>query len=141
MRFKRLDLLRYGHFTTRSFELPTSDTDLHILFGSNEAGKSTALAAMEDMLFGIPTRSPYDFIHDYSSMRIGALLENGERSLEFVRRKGSGNTLLAMDGLPFPGGEAALKPFLAGADRPFFERMFSLDHVRLGACAVGNEMG
>ena len=107
------------------------DTDLHILFGPNEAGKSTALAAVEDLLFGIPTRSPYGFLHDYSAMRIGALLQNGTEALEIVRRKGSKDTLLDADGLPLAGGEAALRPFLAGADRSFFERMFSLDHVRL----------
>ena len=131
MRIGRLDLLRYGHFTGHALELPVGDTDLHILFGPNEAGKSTALAAIEDMLFGISTRSPYGFLHDYSAMRIGALLQNGTEALEIVRRKGSKDTLLDANGLPLAGGEAALRPFLAGADRSFFERMFSLDHVRL----------
>ena len=131
MRIGRLDLLRYGHFTGHALELPVGDNDLHILFGPNEAGKSTALAAIEDMLFGISTRSPYGFLHDYSAMRIGALLQNGTEALEIVRRKGSKDTLLDADGLPLAGGEVALRPFLAGADRSFFERMFSLDHVRL----------
>ena len=76
------------------------DNDLHILFGPNEAGKSTALAAIEDMLFGISTRSPYGVLHDYSAMRIGALLQNGTEALEIVRRKGSKDTLLDADGLP-----------------------------------------
>ena len=133
MRLRRLDLLRYGHFTDRSFELPAGNADLHIVFGPNEAGKSTALSAIEDLLFGVQMQSPYNFLHDYSSMRIGAVLENGEESLEVVRRKGSKDTLLSTDGFPFPRGEAALRPFLAGADRSFFERMFSLDHVRLEA--------
>ena len=131
MRLRRLDLLRYGHFTDRSFELPAGAIDFHIVFGPNEAGKSTALSAIEDFLFGVPIQSPYNFLHDYASMRIGAVLENGEESLEIVRRKGSKDTLLGADNLPFPGGEAALRPFLAGSDRDFFERMFSLDHVRL----------
>ena len=131
MRIGRLDLLRYGHFTGRALELPVGDTDLHILFGPNEAGKSTALAAVEDMLFGISTRSPYGFLHDYSAMRIGALLQNGTETLEILRRKGSKDTLLDAGEMPFPRGEATLRPFLAGADRSFFERMFSLDHVRL----------
>ena len=131
MRVRRLDLLRYGHFTDRSFELPAGDVDLHIVFGPNEAGKSTALAAIEDLLFGVPVRSPYNFLHDYASLRIGAVLENGQVSLEVVRRKGSKDTLLGTDNLPIPGGETALQPLLAGADRSFFERMFSLDHVRL----------
>ena len=133
MRLRRLDLARYGHFTDHSFELPAGKIDFHIVFGPNEAGKSTALSAIEDFLFGVPMQSPYDFLHDYSSMRIGAVLESGEELLEIVRRKGSRDTLLGADGLPFPGGEAALRPFLAGSDRDFFERMFSLDHVRLEA--------
>ena len=131
MRLRRLDLLRYGHFTNRSFELPAGNVDFHIVFGPNEAGKSTALSAIEDLLFGVQMQSPYNFLHDYSSMRMGAVLENGKESLEVVRRKGSKDTLLSADDLPLPGGEAALRPYLAGADRSFFERMFSLDHVRL----------
>ena len=115
MRLRRLDLLRYGHFTDRSFELHAGNIDFHIVFGPNEAGKSTALSAIEDLLFGIPLRSPYDFKHDYSSMRIGAVLENGTESMEFVRRKGLKDTLLGNGDLPIPGGPAVLRPFLAGA--------------------------
>ena len=133
MRLRRLDLIRYGHFTGRSFGLPAGKSDFHVVFGPNEAGKSTALAAIEDLLFGIPMHSPYNFLHDYSSLRIGADLENGNSSLEVLRRKGNMDTLLGTDGSPIPGGESVLRPYLAGADRPFFERMFSLDHVRLQA--------
>lgn len=131
MRLRRLDLLRYGCFTDRSFELPVGSVDFHVVFGPNEAGKSTALSAIEDLLFGVETKSPYNFLHDYPNMRIGAVLESKKKSLEFVRRKGLKDTLLNTDGSRFSGGEAALRPFLAGADRSFFERMFSLDHVRL----------
>ena len=133
MRLQRLDLIRYGHFADRSLELPAGKSDFHIIFGPNEAGKSTALAAIEDLLFGIPMQSPYNFLHDYSSMRIGANLENGSSSLEVLRRKGNKDTLLGTDGLPIAGAEGVLRSYLAGADRSFFERMFSLDHVRLQA--------
>ncbi len=131
MRLRRLDLIRYGHFTDKTVDLPWGMADLHIVFGPNETGKSTALAAVEDLLFGIPARSPYGFLHGMPDMRIGALLENGRASLEVVRRKGNKDTLLGPDGSVPAGGEGALQPFLAGADRSFFERMFSLDHERL----------
>lgn len=131
MRLGRIDLIRYGHFTDRSFDLPAEKADLHIIFGPNEAGKSTALAAIEDFLFGIPMHSPYNFLHDNANMRIGAVLENDSGSLEVIRRKGRKDTLLAPNDLPVPGGENVLRPYLAGADRSFFERMFSLDHSRL----------
>lgn len=134
MRIRRLDLLRYGRFTGASLDLPRGAEgapDIHILFGPNEAGKSTALSAIEEMLFGIAKTSPLNFLHDYQSMRIGAVLENGDQSIEFRRRKGNKDTLLGPDDAPLGQGEAALAPYLAGADQQFFIRMFSLDYERL----------
>ena len=131
MRIGRLDLLRYGRFTDVSLGLPAHDPDIHILFGPNEAGKSTALAAVEDLLFGIPHNSPLNFLHEYASMRIGAVLENDDQTLEVRRRKGNRDTLLTPEESPIPLGERALAPFLDGADRGFLARMFSLDHERL----------
>ena len=131
MRLRRLDLIRYGHFTDCSFDFLRGESDFHILFGRNEAGKSTALAAIEDMLFGFPKQSPYGFTHEYSEMRVGAVLENGGESLEVVRRKGVKDTLLSPAGFPHKDGESMLASYLSDADRSFFKRMFSLDHSRL----------
>ena len=87
--------------------------------------------AIEDLLFGIPDRSPYDFLHNYKTLRIGARMENEADRLEFRRRKGKRETILGPDGLPMAGGEGLLGPFLGGADRAFFDRMFNLSHDRL----------
>ena len=131
MRLRRLDLIRYGRFTAAELDLPTGEPDLHIVLGPNEAGKSTVRSAAGDLLFGIPSRSPLNFVHDYGSMRIGAVLERPGEVLEVRRRKGNRDTLLAADDTRIPSGEQVLRPFLHGADRRFFERMFSLDHLRL----------
>jgi uncharacterized protein YhaN len=131
MRISRLDLLKYGHFTDAVLELPINRPDLHIVFGPNEAGKSTALSALEDFLFGIPHNSPLNFLHDYGSMRIGAAMEDDGNKLRARRRKGNKDTLLTREEVPIPGGDGALAKFLSGADRNFFVRMFSLDHSRL----------
>ena len=133
MRLRRLDLLRYGRFTEESLDLPPPDRrpDLHVVFGPNEAGKSTALLAIEDLLFGIPRPSPLNFLHANSDMRVGAVLQNHHETLEVRRRKGNRDTLLTPEETPIPMGEGALAPFLAGADRNFIKRMFSLDHERL----------
>ncbi len=131
MRLGRLNLIRYGHFSDCCFDLPPGRADLHIIFGPNEAGKSTTLAAIEDLLFSVSERSPYGFLHGNQNMRIGAVLETEGSTLEVVRRKGRKETLLDSEGAPLVGGEALLKPFLAGADQSFFQRMFSLDHQRL----------
>ena len=131
MRLARIDLLRYGRFTDASIELPRAERDIHIVSGANEAGKTTCLAAIEDMLFGIPERSPYNFLHSYEAMRIGAVLENGGDRFEFQRRKTRREMILGADGDPLPGDERLLAPFLGGADRVYFDRMFNLSHGRL----------
>jgi len=131
MRIDRLDLLRYGLFTNVSLPFPKADSDLHVIFGPNEAGKSTSLAAIEDLLFGIPHNSPYNFVHDYGAMRVGGVLAHDGKTLEFRRRKGNKDTLLAPDDNPLLSGDGSLAPFLGGADRTFLTRMFSLNHERL----------
>jgi uncharacterized protein YhaN len=131
MRILQLDLLRYGHFTDAIIVLPAGKPDLQMLLGENETGKSTAMAGVEDLLFGIPPNSSRNFLHEHSVMRVGALLEKGSDTLKVRRRKGNKDTLLGADEMPIPSGEGALAPFLAGADRRFYTRMFSLDHERL----------
>jgi len=39
--------------------------DLHLIYGPNEAGKSSALRAMTDLRFGIPLQSSDGFTHSY----------------------------------------------------------------------------
>ena len=133
MRVSRLDLLRFGHFTDCQLVFPAADRDLHVVFGPNEAGKSTTLAALEDLLFEIQDRSPHNFLHEYKAMRLGAWLQGPHAELDFVRRKGKKDRLLDREGVPMADGEARLAALLAGADRAFFQRMFSLDHGRLRA--------
>jgi uncharacterized protein YhaN len=131
MRINRLDLLRYGRFTNVHLPFPKANSDLHVIFGPNESGKSTLLAAIEDLLFGIPHNSPYNFIHDYAAMRVGSVLEHDGKTVEVRRRKGNKDTLLAPDDNPLLAGDGSLAPFLGGADRSFLTRMFSLNHERL----------
>ena len=93
MRLSRLDLKRYGRFTDAVIDFPAGTHDFHLVFGPNEAGKSTTLSAISDLLYGISHNSPYNFLHSYGDMRIGAVLENPTSSIEFFRRKGKKETL------------------------------------------------
>ena len=131
MRIRQLNLLRYGHFTDASIALPASTPDIHMVLGENEAGKSTAMAGIEDLLFGIPSNSRHNFLHEYGAMRVGATLEKGGDALKLRRRKGNKDTLLSEQDIPIPSGEGVMGPYLGGADRRFYTRMFSLDHERL----------
>lgn len=134
MRLRRLDLTRYGKFTDKAIdfgEKPVSGPDLHIVFGLNEAGKSTALSAYLDLLFGIEERSRYNFLHEYSSMRIGGLLEFEGRALAFSRTKSRSNSLHDAEGRPL--SEIAISAHLAGLSRDAYGSMFSLDDETLEA--------
>ncbi|RUX46074.1 hypothetical protein EOA33_22285, partial [Mesorhizobium sp. M4A.F.Ca.ET.050.02.1.1] len=134
MRLRRLDLTRYGKFTDKAIdfgEKPVSGPDLHIVFGLNEAGKSTALSAYLDLLFGIEERSRYNFLHEYSSMRIGGLLEFEGQTLAVSRTKGRSNSLHDAEGRPL--SEIAISAHLAGLSRDAYSSMFSLDDETLEA--------
>jgi uncharacterized protein YhaN len=132
MRLKRLDLARYGKFTDRVLdfgERPGGEPDLHIVYGPNEAGKSTAFAAFLDLLFGIEARSRYGFIHPYPTMRIGACLEMADGARELVRLKKTQNSLL--DGNDRPVADGLIAGALGGLDRESYRLRFSLDDETL----------
>ncbi len=130
MRLLDLQLLRFGPFTDLILDFESGGKSLHVIFGSNEAGKSTALRAVMGLLFGIPETTGDAYVHKMSDLRIGARLENrGGSGLHVVRRKGRKNTLLDPGGGPIDDGELAA--FLGGVGRELFETMFGLSHEAL----------
>ncbi len=94
MRILKLMLIAYGPFTDTVIDFQGDETGIHMVYGPNEAGKSSALRGLREALYGISERSSDDFIHPYAKMRIGALLRHSDgTTLDFVRRKGRVNTL------------------------------------------------
>lgn len=129
MRFRQLELVRYGGFADRVFDFGEGRPDLHLVVGPNEAGKSTTLQAIGDFLFGIPGQSSQNWRYEYGQLRLRALIEHDGEVLDVTRRKGNRDTLLTADGTPFANDPLAR--LLAGIDRAGFERMFGLDHAKL----------
>ena len=132
MRLRRLDLTRYGKFTDRSLDFgatPAQGPDFHIIYGPNEAGKSTTMQGWLDLLYGIPTQSRMDFLHPYGAMQLGALIDTGTEAVEVIRTKGRTGTLTDPAGNVLP--EAVIQGILGGIDRAGYEAMFSLDDETL----------
>lgn len=132
MRLDRLDLTRYGRFTDRSiaFALPaTGAPDLHIVYGPNEAGKSTLFSAWLDLLFGVPMRTRYDFLHPGPTIQIGARLSHDGTALDLKRLKRNSGSLLDRHDAPLP--EVTLQGALGGMSREGYSAMFSLDDETL----------
>jgi uncharacterized protein YhaN len=134
MRLRRLDLTRYGKFTDFSVdfgERVEGQPDLHIVYGPNESGKSTALSAFLDLLFGIEHLSKYGFLHSYATMRVGGCLELSAGPRDLIRIKKPSPTLRDMSNEPL--GEGIIAGDLGGLDRDTYRTMFSLDDETLEA--------
>ena len=140
MKINKLFLKAFGPFTNTTLDF-SGPANLHVIYGPNEAGKSSALRAMADLRYGIPQRSGDDFIHGFKDLLLAANFEDGAgRSVSLARRKGNKDTLLMADpaqGEPMPGSHVAPDVLLAltgGVGRDQFETMYGLDseHLRRG---------
>ncbi|MFZ0452054.1 MAG: AAA family ATPase [Desulfatiglandaceae bacterium] len=128
MKILQMNLIAFGPFKDTLLELGDGNEGLHIIYGPNEAGKSSALRALRQTLFGIPERSLDDFVHPYAKLRIGAVIEQNDGArLEFIRRKGRANTLRGPDDSTVLD-DALLRPFLGGMTADLFSTMFGIDH-------------
>jgi uncharacterized protein YhaN len=131
VRLVRLDLVAFGPFTDRSLDFSGgAPGGLHVVYGKNAAGKSTALRAISDLLFGIPAKSNDDHVHSYQKLRVRATLANGSGE-EIVVQRLKRNKDALRDANDAPLDELVLKRLLGNVDRKMFERVFGLDHERL----------
>lgn len=126
MRLLELGLVRFGGFTDRVLDL--SAPGLHLVFGKNEAGKSTALRGITALLYGVPHISADAYLHD-ELLISGRVRADDGTELSFVRRKGRKNTLRSPSGEVLD--ESALARLLGGVGQGVFETTFGLDHERL----------
>ncbi|SEH87250.1 AAA family ATPase [Tardiphaga sp. OK245] len=134
MRIRTLGLRRYGRFTDTTIDFGVGadgEPDLHIVYGPNEAGKSTAMSACVDLLFGIQAQSRYNFLHPYATMLIEAEIEQASGMRAVSRIKRPQNSLLDHNGQPIP--ETVLLGDLGGLDRGAYQTMFCLDDETLEA--------
>jgi uncharacterized protein YhaN len=130
VRIAALDLLAFGPFTRTRLSFGTEAGKLALIYGPNEAGKSTLLRALSALLFQIPSRTVDAHVHEMSKLRLGGTLIAADgRTLSVVRRKGVKQTLL--DRQEQPVDESALTTLLGGVNESLFRQMFALDHERL----------
>lgn len=131
MRFLELNLIAYGPFTDNRLDLSGGQQGLHLIYGPNEAGKSSSLRAITDFLYGIPARTEDNFVHQYAQLRIGATLRHSDSTeLKVIRRKAHQKALRLGDD-ETPVDEMEFARFLGDVDRDFFGMMFGINHDRL----------
>ena len=138
MRIERLHLLRYRALADVALDFAPGPR-VHLVYGPQEAGKTTALAAITDALFGFPHQGVDAGRFKPAELRVEMhLAAGGGARLAFRRRKGRERTLLPPDEsghLP----DHVLGPYLGTLDRSGFERTFGLTSQRLREAGVGLE--
>jgi uncharacterized protein YhaN len=120
--------MAYGPFT--NVELDLGAPGIQMVYGKNEAGKSTALRAITGLFYGIAKNTPDAHVHKMPDLRVGGSVRSASGgTLHLVRRKGKDNTLLDRDGRAVD--EAVLARLLGGVSQDQFLTMFGLDHETL----------
>ena len=140
MKIRKLFLKAFGPFTDSTLDF-SGPANLHLIYGPNEAGKSSALRAITDLRYGIPPRSKDDFVHEFKDMLLAGCFEDvAGRVVGLARRKGNKDPLMSADpitGAPLAGSPVSPEVLLAltgGVAREQFETMYGLDssHLRKG---------
>ena len=146
MKINTLELNAYGPFTDKILDFSNPNPGLHIIFGPNEAGKTTALRGLVGLLYGFGHKIDDDWQHDYRSLCVGASLidaDHGERAvLRYKRRK---NDLVDKHtAKPIP--KEVMEEMLGKMDQQAFSHAFGISHEALrkgvdSVLAAGGNLG
>src|ERR1700712_5198120 len=98
MKLRQLDLRAFGSLRDVQLDFSDETPRLQVIYGPNEAGKSTALRALSGLFFGIPNNTRDAHSVRPAELRVGALLCDAEGRERYVlRRKGRKDTLRSQD--------------------------------------------
>ena len=144
MRLQRLGLEFFGHFTDKWLDFgdrPDGGSDFHLVYGSNEAGKTTVMEGYLRLLYGFRHIEPYDFKHKRPNLKVSAtlMLEDGIR--KFTRLPGRNNSLVDQSGTTVP--ETALQGVLSGLAIDDYRKLLCLDDATIedGGDEIANSKG
>ncbi|MBK0327248.1 AAA family ATPase [Rhodobacteraceae bacterium F11138] len=143
MRLQRLSLDRFGHFTDRHFDFGSASDghDFHIIYGPNEAGKTTTMEAVLRLFYGFPLREGYAFKHPRNNLQVSARLDIDGVLRDFTRLPTRSGSLVDATGTALP--EAALSAHLAGLSEDDYRRLLCLDDetIERGGEEIANAEG
>ncbi|MDM5187358.1 AAA family ATPase [Bacillus sp. DX4.1] len=143
MKIEKLHIYGYGKLENVEIDLSL----LTVLYGENEAGKSTIRSFMKSILFGFPTRGQRRYEPKEGGKYGGAMTviteQHGRLKIERLPKNAAGEvTVYFEDGKT--GGEEVLRGLLSGMNEGLFDSVFSFDmhglqnihHV--GEAEIGN---
>ncbi|SHL78395.1 AAA family ATPase [Rhodanobacter sp. OK091] len=132
MRFQTFEATAYGKFDLQKLEFPAAPSVL-LVYGPNEAGKSSMRQAIVDFLFGVPLQTSQAYLHPRPGIILAADVLVADQSLRVTRNTKRRDSLTVEGQGVFD--EATWLARLGGIDRATFERLFALGRDELVAGA------
>ena len=146
MKIDALKLIAFGPFTDKTLDFSGDRFGLHVMFGPNETGKTTALRALTGLLYGFGHIVGDAWKHQSKDLAVGGsfVLSDG-RTLNLTRYKRRKNDLVDENNGE-PVGQALLDEYLGRMGREAFTHAFGVSHesLRLGVesvLAAGGDLG
>jgi len=138
----------YGYGKLENLEIGNLSSDIQVIYGFNEAGKSTLMSFIHSILFGFPTKLQSEQRYEpKSGSKYGGkiIIETdvyGTVTIERVRGKATGDvTVYFSDGTK--GGEEAIRELFHSMDKNVYQSIYSFniqgiqDVSRLSAEEIG----
>ncbi len=153
MKLQHLDIENFGLFTGHVFDF--DDNGFQLVVGPNEAGKTTLLQLIRELLFGFQIQNPYAFDAHTGEMAATATIElaDGAR-VRFRRRKGRKNVVKGeFETTGDSVDEQSLDRLLGNANAELYQNVFgfslaelstgekSLEHANLNEALYGGGLG
>jgi uncharacterized protein YhaN len=133
MRLRQLNLDLFGGFTGKQFDFgPRRDVgipDFHVIYGPNEAGKTTTMEGYLRLLYGFPHREPYDFLHQRKNLMVSGLLDIDGKETAFTRLPTRDPSLRDAHGQELPN--STLHAHLSGLSEEDYRNLLCLDDLTI----------
>lgn len=143
MRVRQLSLDRFGQFAGKVFDFGDAgrDSDFHVIYGSNETGKTTTMEGFLRLLFGFDHQEDYDFRHQRKNLKISGVLDIDGEEKTFVRLPTRVGNLLDESGTPVP--DTAILAHLGGLKMSSYRNLLCLDDrtIEEGGDAIAKAKG
>lgn len=130
MKLLKAEITEFGKYRQFSFDFTAGN---QLIFGANEAGKSTLYHFIKAMLFGFPKKQKrkrdYEIDHAYYGGALEIEIDGEVLRIERMKRLNKGKATVIIGDEIFP--ESYLQKRLAPLDSQLFEQVFTFDQEQL----------
>ncbi|MDQ8054733.1 AAA family ATPase [Bacillus velezensis] len=125
MKITAMHIYQYGKFSDRSFQL--SDSPVQVIYGLNEAGKTTLMSFIKSVLFGFPKSKKYEPKNGGVYGGTVELKHGDHGAVKIERTKGAAEKVRVYTASGEIKDGEWLKQLLSDTDRALYEAIYSFD--------------